>query len=247
MKSTPLFPRLLCVLAVAVIAIPSVNAADVLVLKSGERREGEIVGVQGRNVLLRIGPAQSTLPLADVVSAEIDPPTAFATASERLQGGNPAGALVEIRPLVQRFGGLPTEWVKQAFAMQGDALVQLKQLDEAERHFEAFKAAYPDASNVASVASARLDIARGNFDAAREKLTPVVAGAAGVILPEPAVSANLGRAFLLMGQVHEAGGDLSAALHDYLRTVTIFYADANAVAEAQERAQNLEKKNVIVP
>lgn len=222
--------------------------ADVIVLKNGQRREGEIVGVTGNNVSIRIGPAQSTVPLADIASVEMDIPAAFTAASRSMQDGNAARALVEIRPVIDQYRGLPLDWARQAFAIQADALVELNQLDEAQRVFEAFEAAYPGGDPLASVSSARLDIARGDFDSAREKLAPVVSEASAVLLAEPSRSAQLGRAFLLMGQVREEAGEYPAAIEDYLRTVTIFYADAAAVAEARTRADALiAQKNVIAP
>jgi tetratricopeptide (TPR) repeat protein len=229
------------------LALPAISA-DVLVLKNGQRREGEVVGVSGTNVAIKVGPAQSTIPLAEIASAEIAAPAAFDNASKFMAEGNAARALVEIRPVVEKYRGLPVAWVPQAFAIQGDALVQLNQLDEAEKVFAAFAATYPESTALAAVATARLDVAKGNFDSAREKLAPVVDEASGILLAEPAKSANYGRAFLLMGQVREASGDYSAALQDYLRTVTVFYADASAVAEAQRRADALvAEKNVIAP
>lgn len=231
----------------AALALPAFSA-DVLVLKNGQRREGEVVGISGANVTVKFGPAQSSIPLADIVSAEIEAPAAFVNASKFMAEGNAARALVEIRPVVDKYRGLPVAWVPQAFAIQGDALVQLNQLEEAEKVFAAFAETYPDSTALAAVATARLDVAKEKFDAAREKLAPVVDEAATVLLAEPSKSANYGRAFLLMGQVREASGDYAAALQDYLRTVTIFYADEAAVAEAQRRADTLiAEKKVIAP
>lgn len=223
------------------------SAVDVLVLNNGQRREGEIVGVQGANVQIRIGPATSSVPLADIASVEMAVPDEFVQASRSMEEGNEARALVQIRPVIDRYRGLPLDWVKQAFAIQGDALIELGQLDEAERVFTAFQEAYPEGDALASVSTARLDIARENYDAARAKLEPVIAAANEILLPDSSTSARLGRAFLLMGQIREADGDYAEALDNYLRTVTVYYTDAAAVAEAQTRADALSRRNVIVP
>jgi len=50
-------------------------------------------------------------------------------------------------------------------------------------------------------------------------------------------------AFYVMGLVKESEKDYAGALEDYLRTVTIFYHDAAAVAAAQERAELLRKEH----
>lgn len=241
-------PTALVTFAMLNASIAPVFAADVLVLKNGQRREGEIVGVTGKNVSMRIGPATSAIPLADVASMEVETPEAFKSASAAMQEGNAARALVEIRPVIDKYRGLPIYWAKQAFAIQGDALIALGQLDEAQKVFDAFTSAYPEGDALASISSARLDIARKDFASAKSKVEPVTATASGIILPTRAQSAQLGRAFLLLGQIHEEAGDSSAALEAYLKTVTVFYADSAAVAEAQSRANALKaQKNVIVP
>jgi len=224
------------------------SGADVLILKNGQRREGEIVGMSGKNVSMRIGPATSGIPLSEIVSVEAPAPAAFESASAAMKQGNAARALVEIRPVIDKYRGLPIDWARQAFAIQGDALIALGQLDEAQKVFEAFSAAYPEGDTLASISSARLDIAREDFASAKAKVDPVIATAAGIVLPSSAQSALLGRAFLLLGQINEASGDSASALDAYLKTVTIFYADAAALAEAQSRAEALKnQKNVIVP
>jgi tetratricopeptide (TPR) repeat protein len=240
----------LLIATVTLLAAPLAPAfgADVLVLKNGQRREGEIVGMSGTNVSMRVGPATSAIPLADVASVEAEAPEAFKKASTAMQEGSAARALVEIRPVIDKYRGLPIDWARQAFAIQGDALIALGQLDEAQKVFEAFSAAYPEGDTLASISSARLDIARKDFASAKSKIEPVTATAAGIALPSSEQSAQLGRAFLLLGQINEASGDSAAALEAYLKTVTIFYADSAAVSEAQSRADALKsQKNVIVP
>lgn len=250
MKARPSrrFVPAIAVLTVLAITTTGAFAADILVLKNGQSREGEIVGVTGASVSMRIGPATSAVRLADIASVKMDVPAAFKSASEAMQQGNAARALVEIRPIIDKYRGLPLDWARQAFAIQGDALIELGQLDEAQKVFEAFAAAYPEGDPMADVSSARLDIARENYAAAKAKIDPVIAGASSILLAEPGKSAQLGRAFLMMGQINEAAGDNAAALEAYLKTVTVFYADAAAVAEAQTRAEALKsEKNVIVP
>ena len=250
MKGSPprRFVPAIAVLTALVVTSTCAFAADILVLKNGQKREGEIVGVTGTNVSMRIGPATSAVPLAEIASVKMDVPAAFKSASEAMQQGNAARALVEIRPIIDKYRGLPLDWARQAFAIQGDALIELGQLDEAQKVFEAFAAAYPEGDSMADVSSARLDIARENYAAAKAKIDPVIAGASSILLAEPGKSAQLGRAFLMMGQINEAAGDNAAALEAYLKTVTVFYADAAAVAEAQTRAEALKsEKNVVVP
>lgn len=223
-------------------------AQDVLVLKTGLRREGEIVGVSDGKVTLKVGPVQSAIPLDQVDSAIKQAPPELAKAQATKAAGNAAGALIEVRPVVEKFSGLPVPWVGQAYALLGDSLLELNQVAEAERIFGRFTELYPEAGDLSAVSIARLDVAKDDFAAAKSKLEPIVEEAATVKSAESAKSATYGRAFLLMGQVRESEGDLPRALEDYLMTVTVFYADAAAVADAQARADALTiQKNVIAP
>ncbi|MGC1481211.1 MAG: hypothetical protein WA771_11945 [Chthoniobacterales bacterium] len=223
-------------------------AADVLVLKNGQSREGEVLGVSDGKVTLKVGPAQSAIPLDQIESAIVAPPDELATAQQTKASGNSARALIEVRPIVEKYAGLPAPWVGHAYALLGDSLLELDQVAEAEKVFKRFTELYPDAGDLSAVSIARLDVAKDDFAAAKEKLEPIIAEASGIKSAESTKSATYGRAFLLMGQVKESEGDLQEALSDYLMTVTVFYADAAAVAEAQERATKLvDEKNVIAP
>jgi tetratricopeptide (TPR) repeat protein len=140
------------------------------------------------------------------------------------------------------------DWVKRAYAMLGEAQLELKQTEEAAKTFDALARIYPDAGNLGSVSVATLEVAKGNFASAGERLAPIIAEAGAVKMADTAKSATYGKAYLLMGRVRESEGRYPEALENYLRTVAVFYADAAAVSEARSRADSLAKeKNVIAP
>jgi hypothetical protein len=92
-------------------------------------------------------------------------------------------------------------------------------------------------------------VAKKDFATAKGKLEPVLAKAA----EDKSVNARSGfgysQAYLLMGQVQEGEGDLKGALESYLKTVTLFYYDRAAAAQAQQKADALRKTNpnVFIP
>lgn len=223
-------------------------AQDVLVLKSGLRREGEVLGVSNGMVTLKVGPAQSGIPLDQIDSAIVAAPPELAAAQQTKAEGNNARALIEVRPIVEKYSGLPVPWVGQAYALLGDSLLELDQVEEAQKIFERFTELYPEAGDLSAVSIARLDVAKDDFASAKSRLEPIIAEASQIKSAESAKSSTYGRAYLLMGRVNESEGNLPEALKNYLMTVTVFYADAAAVAEAQERATTLvDEKNVIAP
>ncbi len=242
------FWQLVSLSCLLITSLPTAWAQDELVLENGQRRQGEVVGVSGGNVTLKVGPVQSTVPLAQVKSARVALPAELTAAESARASGNTAQALAGLRNVVTRYGGLPIDWVERAYVMLGESQIELGQTEEAGKTFSDFTRLYPDAGGLAAVSMASLDVSKGDFAAAESKLTPLISEAAKVQLAEPAQSAAYGRAFLLMGRVREEDGDFPEALQNYLRTVTVFYADATAVAEARRRAEALiNEKNVIAP
>ena len=235
---------LVTILATA-IALP---AQDVVVQKDQQRREGEILGVADGKLRIKIGPAETSLPMDQVASVVKAPPKAYDDALKMWQDGNATKALGLLRPIVETFRGLPTDWAERATALLGDVYLSIDEVAAAETAFAEFTKAYPNAKSLSDIGLARLAVARKDFASAKSKLTPVVAEAESVIPTPAGKRGTFGQAFYLMGIIHENEGAYPEALRDYLSAVTLFPDDKAVVAKAQERADFLIKeKQVIVP
>ena len=184
-----------------------------------------------------------SLPLASIkeVRMSVLPPE-FAAAQRALSAKDYPAAQKALQAL-EKYRGLPAEWAQQATAMLGDLYIEMGQTEKAETAYKDFQRLYPAAQGgpQAEVGMARLAVAKKQYDAAKTKLEPIVTKALG----EKNVPANLAYAysqtFYLTGQIKEAAGDFTGALESYLRTVTLFYGDRTAVAQAQEKADELRK------
>ena len=235
---------LVTILATA-IALP---AQDVVVQKDQQRREGEILGVADGKLRIKIGPAETSLPMDQVASVVKAPPKAYDDALKMWQDGNATKALGLLRPIVETFRGLPTDWAERATALLGDVYLSIDEVAAAETAFAEFTKAYPNAKSLSDIGLARLAVARKDFASAKSKLTPVVAEAESAIPTPAGKRGTFGQAFYLMGIIHENEGAYPEALRDYLSAVTLFPDDKAVVAKAQERADFLIKeKQVIVP
>ena len=214
---------LVAILATAVALL----AQDVVVQRDKQRREGEILRVADGKLKIRIGPAETSLPMDQVASVVKAPPKAYDDALKMWQDGNANKALNLLRPIVETFRGLPTDWAERASALLGDVYLSIDEVAAAETAFAEFTKAYPNA---------------------KSKLTPIVAEAESAVAPAAGKRATFGQAFYLMGIIHENEGAYPEALRDYLSAVTLFPDDKAVVAKAQERADFLIKeKQVIVP
>jgi tetratricopeptide (TPR) repeat protein len=229
-------------------AIASLAAQDVVVQKDGQRREGEIVGLAGGKLKIKVGPAETSIPMEQVASVTKAPPKAYEESLKAWRSGNASKSLSLLKPLVESFRGLPVDWAERASALLGNVYLSLDQFPAAEAAFAEFTKSYPAASSLSDIGLARLAVTKKDFAGARIKLAPIVAEAEKVATADAGKSATYGQAFYLMGMVHENEGEYSEALRDYLSAVTLFHGDEAVVAKAQERADFLVKeKQAIVP
>ena len=201
---------LVTILATA-IALP---AQDVVVQKDQQRREGEILGVADGKLRIKIGPAETSLPMDQVASVVKAPPKDYDDALKMWQDGNATKALGLLRPIVETFRGLPTDWAERATALLGDVYLSIDEVAEAETAFAEFTKAYPNAKSLSDIGLARLAVARKDFASAKSKLTPVVAEAESVIPTPAGKRGTFGQAFYLMGIIHENEGAYPEALRD---------------------------------
>jgi tetratricopeptide (TPR) repeat protein len=238
--------------SVALVAIFSIvaplAAQDVVTQKDGQRREGEILGMAGGKLKIKIGPAETSIQMDQVASVEKAPPKAYEDALRAWQEGNAEKTLGLLKPVVDTFRGLPADWAERASALLGDAYLSLDQLPAAEDAFAEFTKSYPGATSLSDLGLAQLAISKKDFAGATARLAPIIAEAEKVVVARARKGATYGQAFYLMGIVHENEGAYPEALRDYLSAVTLFHDDDAVVAKAQERADFLIKeKQVIVP
>jgi len=226
---------------------PVCRAQDAVVQKDGQRREGQILGLKSGAIRIKIGPAETGIPMANVASVTMAAPKAYTDALALWQKGDAAKTLPVLAPLVENFSGLPTPWAERACALLGEVYLAASQVDKAEAAFADFQKLYPDAGSSVDIGLAELAIAKKDYDGARAKLVPIVEKAKATKLPDSDTSAVYGQALYLLGQVQESSAENAEALENYLLAVTLFHEDQAVVAKAAERANALKEKNVIVP
>ena len=225
----------------------AVRGQDVLVEKSGLRREGQILSVKSGSIRIKVGPAETGVALSNVASVTMPPPKEFSEALNSWAKGDAPATLQIVKPLVEKFQALPTRWAERASALLGQALLAVGDVAGAEAAFANFQKNYPAAGSFADVGLARLAIEKKDYATARAKLGPIVEAARKTVISKPGESSIYGQALYLMGRTQEASGEPSEALANYLLAANIFREDEATVVQASERAKALKGKNVIVP
>lgn len=239
-------PRFLIAVCLG-LAMTAIQAQDAITQKGKTQQPGQILSVADGKIKFKVGPVETSVPLDQVASVVKAPPKGYEDALAAWQTGDANKTLSLLKPVVDTFRGLPTPWAERASALLGEVYLSLDQMPAAETAFADFQKAYPGATSVSDIGLARLAVSKKDYASAKAKLEPVVAEAATVVLPGTGKSATYGQAFYLMGMIREAEGAYPEALRDYLSTVTLFYEDKAVVAKAQERADVLIDKKVIVP
>lgn len=205
---------------------------------------GALIGVRNNAVEVQIPQGRIPYPLQQIKKVTVGVPPEYNQAIAALQQRDTDKALALINALATRYKGLPTEWAQNSTAMLVDLYLSKSDVLKAKSSLADLQKFYPSASGpTIEMGAARIAFAEGDKATAREKAAPIAEAA----LKEKSINSGLARAysqaFLVMGQVNESEGDLSAALENYLRVVTLFWNDPAAVATAQERADALRKKN----
>ncbi len=238
-----------CLVAMHFLMVPFIkaNAQDLVIQKDGQRREGEILGVKANAVRIKIGPAETAVPIASIASVSKAEPTEFQSANELWRTGNAAGALAKLEPLVQTFSGLPTPWAERSCSLLPELYLAQGRTADAEIAFQNFQKLYPSSTSSSDILLARLAISKKDLVTARAKLAPILATIKETKLPAGSNAPAMSQALCLMGEIQESAGEKSEALADYLLVATIFKNDPTSLAKSLARADALEKEKVVVP
>jgi hypothetical protein len=242
LRAPLLIQQLLFATGAALLLASTAHAQDVIITTDNQQRSVKVIGVSasGQTLDFFVGQGQLGLPLASVKEVRMAPPAEYSQGIAAYQAKDFAKSLGLIKTVAAKYHGMPSPWAQQATAMLGELYIALNDIPKAEAAYADFKRFYPGGGSMQSeIGLSRLAVAKQDYETAKQKLEPITKAALEEKTVTPANAMAYGQAFLVSGQVKEATGNLSGALEDYLRTVTLFYYDRVAVAAAQERADAL--------
>jgi len=237
---------LLCPLLAGSVAI----AQDKITTRDGVTQDVKILAVNGPMIQVKIPAGTVSMQLNSIVRVVMAPPAEYTAAVAAFEAKDYAKALSGMSSVVARFKGLPTDWAQRATLMLGDIYVAQNDLPKAEAAYKEAQRIYPSQGSVQTdVGMARIAVSKKDYAGAKAKLETITDQALKQPNIPAADAAAYSQAFYLLGQVEEAAGNFPDALQDYLRTVTLFYQDRIAAADAQEKADALRKAHpgIVVP
>ena len=215
--------------------------------KAGAAQQGVITGVTASGVSFQLAAGGSiTIPLNQIEYVQMAPPPEYGLAQQAIAQKDVPKAAALIGAVAAKYKGLPIDWAQQATALAGFLALQSGDIAKADGAFRDFGRFYPAAVE-GKIGTAAIAAAKKDFATAKALIAPLVEEALKQKDVPVASRFAYSRALYISGQVKESENDLPGALEDYLRTTTIFYHDAAAVAAAQTRADELRKNKVAVP
>lgn len=252
LRAPLIIQQLLFAAGIAFVPAFAAYAQDVVITTDNQQRSVKVIGVSpsGQNLEFYVGQGQLGLPLSMVKEVRMPAPPEYAQAIAAYQTKDFAKSLTLIKGIAAKFKGMPSPWAQQATAMLGELYIATNDIPKAEAAYNDFKRLYPSGGSLQSeIGLSRLAVAKKDYDTAKQKLEPITDAALKDKTVTAANAYAYSQAFLVSGQVKEATGNLSGALEDYLRTITLFYYDRVAVAAAQEHADALRSAHpdVAVP
>jgi predicted Zn-dependent protease len=218
------------------------HAQERLFFKDGHTQDGRITGVANGQVALAVttasGAGEMAFDLGLIDHIDSPPPAAWQQGMAAFQARDWDKALGSLRPIVDQYRGLPTDWARQASLALGDIYLEKNQAPQAEAAYQAYRASYPGSDTLhLAVSQARLSMARQEEMKAKAQLEQI--RDMGLQHPAEVTRADgavYGQACFQLAQLEGRHGEFQAALQDDLRTVTLFYQDGALAARAQQNA-----------
>ncbi len=219
------------------VALFSSSMADVVVTRT-VINTGEVVRVDSDGIVIKLPIGEITVPKSDVVSIDINKPSAFEAGLDALKSQNYQAAMDTLKPLTDRYAGLSLPWVQQSILRLGEAYLGLKDFAAAKGAFDTFKRLYPTSPEVKGldVKYARVLVDQKDYAKASDILQSFVDPLMKKDFLSDDEEIAVAEAFTLMGDCQMATAKPEAALDSYLKVVALFNTDVDRATEAKYKA-----------
>lgn len=229
-------------MAACVLAGSAVRA-DVLQTRTATYT-GQVARVEGGAVFIKLQQGEFAVPARDLLRVEVAAPDAYEKGVAAIKAGKFSDAISLLKPLADRFAGLPVVWAMDTLLRLGEAHLDQKDVASAQTAFDMLKKLYPNTpqAQAVDVKNARVLLSLKKYD---EAITALKAYLDPQLkkdfLPADQETA-VAEALVLMGDVLLGKDKPYEAIDSYLKVVTLYDYDDVREAEARfKTAQVLEK------
>jgi hypothetical protein len=122
------------VVAATVIAAPSLSAQDKIILKNGTNVEGEILSVDDNGgVTVKISAGMVPYPKNNIERVELKERPEYAAGIEAVAQQDYQTAIDKLKPLVDKFLGIDSDWVAESAGGLAESLAQTGKTHDRDR------------------------------------------------------------------------------------------------------------------
>ncbi len=212
--------------------------ADIITSKDGHATTGTVTRIEADGVFISIGAGEMKIFNTDIARVSVDRPAEYEAGLAALKAQNFPVAIAALKPLVDRYAGLPVSWLPEAMQRLSDAYIGQQDFAAAKAVGDRLVKLYPQAgqSGTAGLQSIRLLMAQKNFAQAAEILQKAIEPVLKAQSPTPQQEATTVEALVALGDCQRALNKPEDALDSYLTVVTLFDASAAKTAEARYKA-----------
>ena len=238
-RSRFLIAAILLILA----AGPSVQAVDILQTSRTTYR-GKVLKADADTVLIdletgnRIG-----VPRASIVRSRVEPNAEVLKGTELFEKGEAAAAYAQLAKSAPRYYGLDADWAVRGAIQYGQAAIELKKFDEAEKIFRTVEKLNPKHTLImgAYLGRAQVRLAQEEYESAFKAFTTLAQRFGSILKPPPLQMRIAADLHLGMGKAAEGLSRWDEALEAYLKVVTLYPAE-DVYEEALFRSASLRVK-----
>ncbi len=220
---------------------------DKIVLRQGDPVVGVIEKMDANgNVTIRFDRGTLPFPSANIASIVLVERPEFAQGMAANQAGDHARAVEILKPVVDRFIGIPEGWLAQASAVLAESLASTGNTFAAEQLSERLIEIYRGTPYQlqGTLSKARIALGRGQHDQALQLADEIAESveASGPV-PDAATMSILGDIFMIKGIAQNAKGDKAAAYKSFLTVSTLYYNPKSRADAAQAQAEAIKRDN----
>lgn len=212
--------------------------ADVITSKDGHATTGTVTRVEADGVFISIGAGEMKIFNADIARVAVDRPAEYEAGLAALKAGNFSAAIAGIKPVVDRYAGVPVSWVAEAMQRLAEAYIGAQDLASAKAVTDRIAKLYPQLaqSTGGGLSSVRLLMAQKNYSAAADALQRTIDPILKAPAPTAGQEATATDALLLLGDCQRALNKPEDALDSYLAVVALYDVDPGKTAWARYKA-----------
>ncbi|NUN93622.1 MAG: tetratricopeptide repeat protein [Verrucomicrobiae bacterium] len=214
--------------------VPADAQDKIFRVTGGDPIVGTIERVDDAKVYVSLKAGSTSINRAQVAHVEVPRPAALDEAAAAAEKGRAADAVKALDPIVQKYRGLPQDWIEEATVRLAEAAAAAGNFAKTRAVCADFHKFYPKSRFAEGVRASEAEAlyAEKKTDDALKLFEAIVAAREKELVPSDEEARVLGHVCLRIGQIYAAKKQWEKALDHLLRVSVIYRQNPGTTAEA---------------